>query len=813
MKILSKKFAKIGFLLVFLGSFGISQDAQAAQYYIDFKKELALDFDIKFPDGTPYNDAKVLVDIRDEHTNPTVTNVFKGQDIIVTPTNGNYYHSYGLFDTGAWYTYPPKPNISSFSYMYYTNLRVLPKRHIKSITLGSVKTFRSYGIRYNGDWNPIGSPEDKDYSLSNSNDKFNALGNGTFVWKESNFLTGDWNRPTVEFASIQVGGGNGTNGAYHTTSVSTSGKKIYFVATPYQVKENFEDETGGAITPPAGFTQGKLTYANAEQYTHSLGGLPTTYTIGGNSYVLQGWYQGNAKPGTLQTSNPPSITVDYTQPKSISQLEAEGEIHVVYKKGFAVEEKYINNNGVSLNSGAWDTSAGVSPNIIFNSTPSLTKSDSGGADWEYQGWKLSTEPMSSMRPKATPVSVLINANKTIQYVYKKKQHTITEKWVDQADGSTLVPMTGNPKTSSIDDNDPFNSSPAATITDNNGGVWDYVGWENVTDAAGTINPAASYTISNIKGGKEIRYHYQARNTTATLDLTPNPKVVLSGGNVAWTSRLTNTGTSTLNNLKLKATSNWASGLSDPVKVTVTPAGGSPQDFVVNSGDWATGINLTGINISNVGPNNYADITFSTTATGAVNQVLPAEIEIDGNIASPLTADNFVRIDDPDEPNLEPLGNAGLINIPTFKFGEVEVKPFAQTKKLDTSAYQSGYHPYIRFMDMESTGGWDLTAKLGQFTSGSKTLPTSTTIKLKNGVLMEVINYNKHNENFNYVGLAGATSIPSDSTTVALTDGSNQGVYQLEYDINTGVELELMAHSGVAGLSYTANMDWTLTTAP
>ncbi|WP_251868008.1 WxL domain-containing protein [Enterococcus malodoratus] len=184
----------------------------------------------------------------------------------------------------------------------------------------------------------------------------------------------------------------------------------------------------------------------------------------------------------------------------------------------------------------------------------------------------------------------------------------------------------------------------------------------------------------------------------------------------------------------------------------------------------------------------------------------------GNIPTPVKADNFVRIDDPDEPNLEPVGNAGLINIPDFRFGEVEVKPFAQTKGLDASAYQSGYHPYIRFMDNESTGGWSLSAKLGQFTSGSKTLPTTTTLKLRNGVLMDVQNYNKHNESLNYVDLTGSINIPSDSSTVALTDDTNQGVYHLEYDISN-VELDLMAHSGIAGLSYQADMDWTLTTAP
>lgn len=578
-----------------------------------------------------------------------------------------------------------------------------------------------------------------------------------------------------------------------------------------QIKEIFEDETGASIPAPTGYVNDNYIDVTDQPQSYQMvndSTLPKTYTDSGYIYTYKGWYKGAGNQSSIVTAHPPTIGFN------AGLVDAQNEVHIVYNKRAIriIDEEYIDTSSGTIESSWNNMGQTMADGDTFTQTPAATKTDSSGAIWEYQGWKLGSEPMNAM--KTTPVSHVISGNTSIQYVYKKKHHTMIEKWVDQADGSTLVPMAGNPKNSSIDDNDNFTGSATATITDTGGGIWDFVGWENVTDAPGTVNPSSSpQVVNNIKGSKEIRYHYQARNTTATLDLNPTPQVTASGGNVSWSSRLTNTGTSTLNNLKLKATSNWAAGLSAPTQVTVTPAGGSPQNFTVSPGDWTSGFNLTGINIPNAGPNNYADITFTDTATGSVNQVLPAEIEIDGNMASPLTAENFVRIDDPDEPNLEPSGNAGLINIPDFRFGDVEVKPFAQTKGLDTTAYQSGYNPYIRFMDNESTGGWSLTAKLGQFTSGSKTLPTTTAIKLKNGVLMEVQNYNKSNENLNYVDLAGSVNIPSDGTTVALTNKSNQGVYQLEYDINTGVELELMAHSGIAGLSYTADMDWTLTTAP
>lgn len=716
---LTKKFARVSLLLVLLGCLGISQEVHAAPP-VDFKKELTLDFDIKIPDGTPYNDAKVLVDIEDEYTFPTKTNSFRGQNINVTAINGNYYHSYGMFDMGNWYVYP-LPTFSNYGYIYYTNLRVTPQKYIKSIALGSVRTYHSDGVIYGSNWNP-GSIEDKDYPFVDPNNKFNNLGNGTFVWKEANFMTSIWIRPAVEFASIQMGGGSvGSNGAYHLTSVDKNGEKVHFVATPYQVKENYVDQTGTPITPPAGFTQGKLTYANAEQFTHTLNSLPLSYTTGGKFYVLKGSYTGPTKPASLDQSNPPHITVDYTD-SSVPNFDQAGQLTVVYALGVKLTEKYVDESGAQIDP-AWDPSTpkDIEKNAAFTIPHAIgdTKTDSSGDQWEYVGWKYNTDSAGTKR--TTPATGAINGDTTIEYIYKLSK------------------------------------------------------------------------------------------TTASLNLTPNPQIVDNNGTVSWASRLENTGNAPLKDLILKSTSNWAAGLTDPVQVTVTPASGPATNFTVNPGDWATGVNLTGITIPNGGPNNYVDITFTTTATGAVNQVLPAEIEVAGNIPTPITAENFVRIDDPDEPNLEPSGNAGLINIPDFRFGDVEVKPFAQTKTLDAASYQSGYLPYVRFMDNESNFGWDLTVKLGQFTSGSKTLPTTTAINLRNGVLMEVQNYNKHNESLTISGIVGAKSIPSDGTTVALTNSSARGVYHLEYALNN-VELDLMAHSGIAGLDYTADLDWTLTTS-
>lgn len=649
---------------------------------------------------------------------------------------GNYSHSetdtltYGMKRFG---TPPPDVAWSLSAYLTYYNLRIndAPKyvRSISSISSmhGDYSHYTQKSELYTSnafDPNTVYSKTITNGMTAIPNPNLTRTEPGAFKYDGGKSASFSEDADSVQFA---VSGGSGVGGGlwsdykYNFSSLASNGKRITFFMKGFQTIENFEDQDGAVLSPPAGFTQGKKTNANADQYTHTMNTLPTSYVTGGNMYVLEGWYQGPVKPGTLQTSNPPSITVDYTQSKSIQDFDEEGEIHVVYKKSFVVNEKYVDDSDASINGGAWDTVIPIAQNSTFNGSPAATKTDSSSVDWEYVGWKIGS--------------------------------------------------------------------------------------------GGAVN-TAPVTIASVTGNEDIYYIYKRSKTTATLDLTPTPKIVNNNSNVSWTSRLTNTGSAPLKDLILKATSNWSSSLEEPAKVTVTPAGGIAQDFTVNPGDWATGVNLTGMTIPNGGVNNYADITFTTktTANNAVNQVLPAEIEVSGNIPTPVTAENFVRINDLDEPNLEPMGNAGLINIPDFRFGEVEVKPFAHTKGLDASLYQPGYDPYIRFIDMESTGGWSLTAKLDQFKSGTKTLPTTTTIKLKNGVLMEVQNYDKHNETLNYVDLAGSVSIPSDNNSVAFTNGTNRGVYQLEYDSN-GVELELMAHSGIAGLSYQADMEWTLTTAP
>ncbi|MDT2663011.1 WxL domain-containing protein [Enterococcus hulanensis] len=709
----------------------------------------------------------------------------------------------------------PSMNGGLVYYRTLSNIRIVPS--VSTPYIKSINSLSAGGPTYAWSQRNGGTPSIDTLSYNDTGSAFyfaKQLDDSYFYNSSKQFNIGGNIYTNLGLGYLSVGEQSSNNNGFIDGSIihnSDQGSTHTYYALFHQVKEIFENTTGTAISPPPTYTQNKLTEVTSAPFTYTMTGgntLPKSYVSGPYIYTYQGWYKGAGNSSAINNSYPPNISF-------ASEFDdAKDEVHIVYdiKAVRYVTEQYINESSAFVDP-TWNGTVSVPTGSTFTQTPADPKTDSSSADWEYLGWKLGTEPMSAMRPKTTPVSQVINANTTIQYVYRKKQHTLTERFVDIADGTTLLGVSPNPNSVTTDDADTYTKTPAASLTDTSGDEWEYAGWENVTDASGTVNPITTpVSIANVKGNKEIKYHYRLKKTTATLNLTPTPQVVGSGSTVSWSSRLTNTGLTALKDLNLKATSNWASGLSAPTQVTVTPAGGAPQNFTISSVDWAGGFNLTGISIPSGGPNNYADITFTDTATGAVNQVLPAEIEIDGNMASPLTAENFVRIDDPDEPNLNPTGNAGLINIPDFRFGDVEVKPYAQTKGLDAASYQAGYNPYIRFKDQESLSGWSLTAKLGQFTSGSKTLPVTTSIELNNGSLKEVQNYNKHNESLSGGTSVGNKSIPSDSTTVALTNGTAQGVYQLDYAFND-VELELLAHSGIAGLSYTADMDWTLTTAP
>ncbi|EHT2878800.1 WxL domain-containing protein [Enterococcus faecalis] len=78
-----------------------------------------------------------------------------------------------------------------------------------------------------------------------------------------------------------------------------------------RVTENFVDDTGAKITPPADFTQGNKVIIDSDNFTYtSAKALPDTYTAGDKAYQFKGWYKGTDKTA-LKTTKTPSYAVTY----------------------------------------------------------------------------------------------------------------------------------------------------------------------------------------------------------------------------------------------------------------------------------------------------------------------------------------------------------------------------------------------------------------------------------------------------------------------------------------------------------------------
>ncbi|EOE6400428.1 WxL domain-containing protein [Enterococcus faecalis] len=134
---------------------------------------------------------------------------------------------------------------------------------------------------------------------------FKLTNAGTFFRTRRAFWT--WDPNNTLYAMGIYSGTVGKN--YNLASPEGT---IYYYLENRRVTENFVDPSGAKITPPTGFTQGKQTVIDSDNFTYaSTKALPDTYTTGDKSYKFNGWYKGKTKPGTLTTTKTPSYAVTY----------------------------------------------------------------------------------------------------------------------------------------------------------------------------------------------------------------------------------------------------------------------------------------------------------------------------------------------------------------------------------------------------------------------------------------------------------------------------------------------------------------------
>ncbi|WP_242509668.1 WxL domain-containing protein, partial [Enterococcus faecalis] len=176
---------------------------------------------------------------------------------------------------------------------------------------------------------------------------FNAT-NSYFIQERAPFFGMDFGYLYDPESTIRMFGFNTTN---------TINSMAVYTVTRKQVTENFVDTNGTKITPPTGFTQGNQIpmTSNTFKYTAARA-LPASYSVGGKTYIFQGWYKGKTKPNTLTTSTTPTynttfdgnddMTAVYKEANISANLTMRGAVDVI-DNGAAMEywEVLLKNTG------------------------------------------------------------------------------------------------------------------------------------------------------------------------------------------------------------------------------------------------------------------------------------------------------------------------------------------------------------------------------------------------------------------------------------------------------------------------------------
>jgi len=503
--------------------------------------------------------------------------------------------------------------------------------------------------------------------------------------------------------------------------------------------------------------------------------------------------------------------------------------YVLYYYGIGVMEKYVDTNGNLLP----EVPATKKKENFVNlrSYPNafgkrdLEKSFKGSSD---QVWILDKVKHSkshkyndSSAVEITPdfdgnPQFTIDTDSDFEYLFYayKKGFRVTEEFVPTENLNAKLEAD---KYHDMEENQKYEVTKKPADITYYGNVWEFDYW--TLDGGTTKNYNMPVTINNVTKNETIKYVFKrSTKATGTMTLEPDKKTVSNNDTVNWTAKVNNTHTTNaLKTMKLKADSSWSTGLKDPINVSITPDGGVTSNFTVNPGDWATGVDLTNIEIP---AKKSAEIKFSTQATGTTNEVLSAKIKLSGNLANDLEAENVVRIDDEDEPNTNPSGDVGILNVPMFDFQSAVVKNTNGTYKLAEDDYQNQgpqpkNDPYVRFKTLDtSKTQWKLNAQLAQFqsTSSVETLSTFTTIALKDVQQAEVLNYNKPSESLSAYGSPFNLTIPSDSSPVPIANGTQNGVYQLKIPFES-VEIQIPANQGVVGEKFHSVLTWSLDVTP
>ncbi|ADX78602.1 hypothetical protein EF62_0305 [Enterococcus faecalis 62] len=409
----------------------------------------------------------------------------------------------------------------------------------------------------------------------------------------------------------------------------------------------------------------------------------------------------------------------------------------------------------------------------------------------------------------------VNASKLVYTVTRKQ---VTENFVD-TNGTKITPPTGFtqgnqiPMTSNTFKYTSARALPASYTT--GGKTYIFQGWYKGKTKPSTLTTSTTPTYNTtFDGNDDMTAVYKEANISANLTMRGAVDVIDNGATMEyWEVLLKNTGEAPLTSVKIKPTTDWATGISTPTELFILRTGQNTKVRPITKEQWEAGFEIPLDSSLPVGGQLTINL-LGTKVTGQPNQVLKAAVEVTGNF-NKLTASDTVRIKDLDQETKEPTGE-GFISVPTFNFGQVGVAGSTQQHGLKKAAdyYGNGTrNPYLRIKKTQPN--WSLTAQLSQPKSATDSLPTTTRLLLGTAAAASFTDYNQPTETKTPLGKTGTVNLTADNTATAVVANqqfTGSDVYQLDFTF-ANIKLEVPANQGMVGQQYQAAVTWNLVTGP
>ena len=409
----------------------------------------------------------------------------------------------------------------------------------------------------------------------------------------------------------------------------------------------------------------------------------------------------------------------------------------------------------------------------------------------------------------------VNASKLVYTVTRKQ---VTENFVD-TNGTKITPPTGFtqgnqiPMTSNTFKYTSARALPASYTT--GGKTYIFQGWYKGKTKPSTLTTSTTPTYNTtFDGNDDMTAVYKEANISANLTMRGAVDVIDNGATMEyWEVLLKNTGEAPLTSVKIKPTTDWATGISTPTELFILGTGQNTKVRPITKEQWEAGFEIPLDSSLPVGGQLTINL-LGTKVTGQPNQVLKAAVEVTGNF-NKLTASDTVRIKDLDQETKEPTGE-GFISVPTFNFGQVGVAGSTQQHGLKKAAdyYGNGTrNPYLRIKKTQPN--WSLTAQLSQPKSATDSLPTTTRLLLGTAAAASFTDYNQPTETRTPFGKTSTVTLTADNTATAVVANqqfTGSDVYQLDFTF-ANIKLEVPANQGMAGQQYQAAVTWNLVTGP